>query len=327
MVCALTICVFAVSAQSSGDKLYNQGLALQKTMTIDSQNKAISKFKSAKKLYDSQAKKDQCDAAIRVSQGIISQLKGGDSTGGKPKGGGDSGKGKKGDSGRHSEKVKETGPAPTVSLSNQRFHLGQEPGQMDVTVTTNQSEWSVAPVANTDGSSFVTVEKVGEGSFRVSVPANDKSTPRTQYVQVNAGTATARFEVSQAGREIELSASKNVVNCGKGGGSKKIDIFCNADEDYEENYHENWKVAECPQWVKVVPEVRKDRNEIGKAVDKGLSAVTGLFGKNKGEDAPGIIKTSIEIIFDKLPKGDSSRNGEIIFESGYKQYHVIVTQK
>ena len=72
-------------AQSSGDKLYNQGLQLQKTMTIQSQNQAISKFNSAKKLYDSAAKKAQCDQAISVSRNIIAKLGGG---GGSPRPGG-----------------------------------------------------------------------------------------------------------------------------------------------------------------------------------------------------------------------------------------------
>lgn len=69
------MCSLAVVAQtSSGDKLYNQGLELQKTMTVQSQNAAIGKFTSAKKLYDSQTKKNQCDQAIAVSRRIIKTL-------------------------------------------------------------------------------------------------------------------------------------------------------------------------------------------------------------------------------------------------------------
>lgn len=322
LICAIAFCVFAVNAQASGDKLYNQGLALQKTMTVAAQNQAISKFQSAKKLYDSQAKKNQCDAAISVSRGIISNLKSGGNGGGGGKNTGGKGGGK-----QHQEKVKDSGPAPTLSLSNQRLHLGQEAGQMDVTVTTNQKEWSVAPVANSDGSSFINVEKVGENSFRVTVPFNGKSSPRTQYVQVSAGTATAKFEVSQAGREIELYASKNAINCGKKGGGKKVDIYCNADEAYPDNYNENWKVAECPDWVSIVPEVRQDKTELGRIVDKGMGAVTGLFGKNKGEEDPTMIKSTVSIEFDKMPGNISNRKGEIVFESGYKQYRMVVTQK
>lgn len=40
-------------AQTSGDKLYSQGLELQKKQTVQAQRSAISKFASAKKLYDS----------------------------------------------------------------------------------------------------------------------------------------------------------------------------------------------------------------------------------------------------------------------------------
>ena len=70
LVCVFVLSASVMFAQSSGDKLYNQGLALQKTMTVAAQNQAISKFSSAKKLYDSKAKKAQCDQAISVRQSV-----------------------------------------------------------------------------------------------------------------------------------------------------------------------------------------------------------------------------------------------------------------
>ena len=63
-----------VNAQTSGDRLYSQGLELQKKQTIQSQKSAIAKFQSAKKLYDSAAKKKQCDDAIAVSNNIIKTI-------------------------------------------------------------------------------------------------------------------------------------------------------------------------------------------------------------------------------------------------------------
>lgn len=323
IVSAMILCVAAVNAQSSGDKLYNQGLALQKTMTIDAQNKAIAKFQSAKKLYDSAAKKSQCDAAINVSRGIISSLKG--------SGGSGNGKGSKSSKGnagsKNSEKTRDSAPAATLKLSNQRFHLNEDYGYADVTVTTNQSGWSVAPVANYDGSTFVRVEKTGANTFRVTVPENTSTEPRVQYVQVSAGTATARFEVSQAGREITLSTSANTISCGKKGGDKKIEIFSNSEAEYVDNYNENWHVIECPQWITVVPEVKKYKGKAEKIVDQGIGAVANVFkGKKRGEKDPGAVKSSAKIIFDKMPSGEVTRKGEIVFESGYKQHRVVVTQ-
>lgn len=69
-------CLFAfqLSAQTSCDKLFASGVKFQQTMTIASQNKAITYFEKAKVCYDSQAKKDLCDQQITACRNIITQL-------------------------------------------------------------------------------------------------------------------------------------------------------------------------------------------------------------------------------------------------------------
>lgn len=69
-------CLFAfqLSAQTSCDKLFASGVRLQQTMTIASQNKAITYFEKAKVCYDSQSKKDLCDQQITACRNIIAQL-------------------------------------------------------------------------------------------------------------------------------------------------------------------------------------------------------------------------------------------------------------
>ena len=74
IVFAMLIVANPLMAQTSGDKLYSQGLELQKKQTVQSQKAAIAKFQSAKKLYDSAVKKKQCDDAIAVSNNIIKGL-------------------------------------------------------------------------------------------------------------------------------------------------------------------------------------------------------------------------------------------------------------
>lgn len=65
---------FSLSAQSSCDKLFSNGVRYQQTMTISSQNNAIALFEKAKACYDSQAKKDLCDQQIRACKNIIAQI-------------------------------------------------------------------------------------------------------------------------------------------------------------------------------------------------------------------------------------------------------------
>lgn len=73
----LIVCMIALpmGAQTSCDKLFASGVELQQTMTITSQNKAITYFEKAKVCYDSQAKKDLCDQQITTCKNIIAQLK------------------------------------------------------------------------------------------------------------------------------------------------------------------------------------------------------------------------------------------------------------
>ena len=71
IVCAICI---PLSAQTSCDKLFSSGVKFQQTMTIASQNKAITYFEKAKVCYDSQAKKDLCDQQITTCRNIIVQL-------------------------------------------------------------------------------------------------------------------------------------------------------------------------------------------------------------------------------------------------------------
>jgi hypothetical protein len=76
LVLFFSCAVFMVQAQSSScDKLFASGVKLQQTMTIASQNQAITFFEKAKACYDSQAKKDLCDQQIIACRNIIKQLR------------------------------------------------------------------------------------------------------------------------------------------------------------------------------------------------------------------------------------------------------------
>ncbi len=322
IVCAMMLCVVAANAQSSGDKLYNQGLALQKTMTKSAQNQAISKFQSAKKLYDSAAKKKQCDDAIAVSRGIISSLGSGGGKGDRGSGGGSSK-----NSGGSKQKIEkqETREAATLTLSNKVFHPGQQASEMEVSVTTNQKEWSVAPIADRDGKSFVAVTKVDDHIFKISVPFNPGADARTQYVQVTAGSAKEKVEVTQIGREIELTANKTSIKVGKKSKTEKIDIICNSDAEYSENYGNNWRVLSAPDWVRVVgeaPKKEESKGLFGKMVDMGKDAVSKVSGSKEIDG----VKSKAQIFIDPLPANLSSRDGEIVIESGYKTFRIVVIQ-
>ena len=62
-------------AQAAAQKLYNEGQKLQLTMTVASQKKAIEKYTDAKKAFDSQARKKDCDNQIAICRKNIDNIK------------------------------------------------------------------------------------------------------------------------------------------------------------------------------------------------------------------------------------------------------------
>lgn len=319
LVCTLIFSAAALFAQSSGDRLYNQGLQLQKTMTIQAQNSAISKFSSAKKLYDSAAKKSQCDQAISVSRNIISSLKGG-------KGGGGVGQARGSRGSRHNEPVQKEEVKPTLSVTNSEFNVDLSSRTLNVGVNTNQPEWNVNTVACEDGTSFLTVNKNGSNGIDISVTSNSTSMIRTQKVVVTAGNLTREIAVTQTGRPIDLDANTKIFEFKEKGGKKKLNILCNSDYKYAENSDENWYIESQPSWVKIVLNEKRDKSK----VEELGSKVTDFFkGKSKDDD-PNMVKTSITLSCDHLVPGTieahNGRKGEVIIRSGDKTVTLYVTQ-
>ncbi len=68
------LCSVATFAQSDGDALFEQGQTLQAERTIDSQQRAIKKFKAARIVFENPTKKTACDDQIAVCQKTIDDL-------------------------------------------------------------------------------------------------------------------------------------------------------------------------------------------------------------------------------------------------------------
>lgn len=61
-------------AQAAAQKLYNEGQKLQQTMTVAAQKKAIAQYTKAKKAFDSQARKNDCDNQIAICKKNIKYI-------------------------------------------------------------------------------------------------------------------------------------------------------------------------------------------------------------------------------------------------------------
>ena len=297
-----------VMAQNSGDKLYSQGLELQKKQTIPAQKSAISKFQSARKLYDSAAKKKQCDDAIAVSNNIIRTIS--------------SNKGQRG--GTQNLKVAEL-KASVLELSNEKLQLDCGQRSVTVNITTTETEWSITPIANSDGGAFVSINQhLEEKNFEIVCPANNSTKQRSQTIEVRAGDLKKNLIVEQSGKPTILSVEKTVVEFSSKGGSKSVEIYSNSDSTEEENNNRNWKVVSKPEWVNVIGEEFKEKGFLGKLGD----TAKGLVKKNSASaEDPSMITSVMKLVVASKPKNAPSRSGEIVISSENQQATIIVQQK
>lgn len=294
-LCGLMLSASIAVAQSPGDRTYNEGLRLQKTMTAKAQKAAIAKFTSAKNLYDSAAKKAQCDHAISKSRKIISELK-------KPGPAKDDTPRK-----RHRDggKTPAEKPAVTLTLSNQSFEGVDRAGtKLKVGVNASRNDWTLMTILAPDGSSPFKAHRVGNDAVEITVPSNPGSLERKQSFEVCLDTITRRITVVQEGRKVNLSASSQVINLKRDKAAKEAEIWSDCEVTYADNNDANWHVVERPDWARV--SIKND--------------------KKKRESEGALIKTKIIITAIPQHKGAPERMGIIIIESGNSRLEISVNQ-
>lgn len=294
-----TLCVLLLSASvavaKSPETFYKEGIQLQKTRTVKAQNSAIAKFTSAKKLFDSDAKKALCDQAISKSRKIISELK-------KPGPAKDDTPRK-----RHRDggKTPAEKPAVTLTLSNQSFEGVDRAGtKLKVGVNASRNDWTLMTILAPDGSSPFKAHRVGNDAVEITVPSNPGSLERKQSFEVCLDTITRRITVVQEGRKVNLSASSQVINLKRDKAAKEAEIWSDCEVTYADNNDANWHVVERPDWARV--SIKND--------------------KKKRETDGALIKTKIIITAIPQHKGAPERMGIIIIESGNSRLEISVNQ-
>lgn len=308
LICIMLGIACHATAQSSGDRLYSQGLELQKKQTVQSQKSAISKFQSAKKLYDSAAKKKLCDDAIAVSNNIIKTIS--------------SNKGSR----NNSQNSKNADIKTTVlELSNEKLQLDCEPRSVTVSLTTTETEWNITPITNDDGVAFISVNQhKNEKSFEIVCTANNSTRQRSQDIEIRAGELKKILVVEQSGKPTILSVERTVVEFSSKGGSKSVEVYSNSDSSEEDNNNRNWKIVSKPEWVSVIGEEFKEKGFLGMLGDKAK----GLVKKaSASADDPSVVTSVMKIVVASKPKNESSRNGDIVISSENQQATIIVQQK
>lgn len=288
-------------AQSAADKLYSEGLAQQNIMTIQAQNTAIAKFQNAKKVYSSDVKKKQCDAAIATSRQIIKKI--GSGSGPVPP-------------------VPPTPSSPNISLTPATLKDVDPSGgtvTVSVKVKTKDKTWSAKPISNRDGSSFVTV-KTKNDDLIIECKENPTTRKRTQQIEIQAGKNNRTVTITQNGKPTIFGAEKNLVKFKLKGGDTSVKIYSNSDDVIKDNNNQNWKVVSKPEWVTVVAEQKNVRGVVGAV--SGFAS--GLFGGKGSISKDASVITSVMKI--SVLKTSEPRSGEVIISSEGQRLTIMVQQ-
>lgn len=304
-----------MNAQTSGDKLYNQGLEFQKTMTVKAQRSAIAKFTSAKKLYDSQTKKAQCDQAIKVSNEIIKSLNPG---GGAP---------------RYKNAPETVTRQEALNITPEEFAIDCQAKTLTVTVAAiNIDDWTAIPVSNSDGSSFLTVKK-GNDMVTIECDRNNTTARREQQVAITGGDIKRMVRVVQAGQPVELLVSDSFLEFGNKGGKKNLDLYTNSTSEYAENNNLNWRIVSKPDWVDVVVETEQAKKKNSGGLWGKAKQIGGNLISSISEDKSSGMKVTNTLVVnvDKIAKGtheyNSGRKGEIVLAADEQTVSVLIVQK
>lgn len=317
LVMVLSCLSLCVSAQSSADKLFQEGQKLQKTETISSQGKAIAKFSAAKRLYAKKENKDMCDNQIAICNATISRIR----QGPKPRPINDVGGGKSGGD--------KPSPKPVASIrlgQSQVVFDGDKDNFVNISVVASSSDWAISlPDGINNEHDFTTLSKSEDGkTLHVKVPANPSTLMRTQTVSLMLKDTKTELHITQNGKSVTLAASQNLVQFKRKGGYKDIVLYTNSDSVITSNNNHHWYVVSKPEWIEVSTEMKKKNNLLDKV--KGMVNRT-----NQVQMAADVKSIDLQLLAVPLLKSDSEyltgRRGEVVFGSEDKTLKVIVIQE
>lgn len=203
----LLICSsLTVIAQSNGDKLFLEGQRYQRTMTVASQNTAISKFAAAKIVYTSSDKKTMCDNQISICRSNIKNINNGN-------GSGDVKKKTKHKTSKQDKKSKKEEEVPveqekpkikvrtdvSLKLSESRLDFKYKPKEgstQSVDVICNYDDWVVASKPD-----WVTVY-TAKNKISVEVQENESDEERSGIVTIKCDNTECPLVINQDKKKV-----------------------------------------------------------------------------------------------------------------------------
>ena len=296
----------SVFAQANADKLFNEGQKLMEKGTRQSYALAIKKFKAAKALYATEAKKKLCDDQIRLCKPSPTPNP-------KPK------------------PKPEPTPEPAFAVSKNRIDFeGDKAGSLNIAVTAPSLDWQLnIPTGIAGEENFVKANRSNDAkSVDIVVDPNPTTINRQQTINVRLGAQKETITVVQSGKPVRLSSSENLVEVGLKGGKKSLEIYTNSDSTITSNNNLTWYIESKPGWVEITSEVQKKKGFLNKA----LNSINNIVSSTAVDAGAADTKTSdVKVIIQKVEKSDpaylSGRTGEIVIASQDKKIRIMVQQK
>lgn len=205
-------------AQSASES-YDNGLALMKKQDYSG---AIACFKASMAINKSAANVKKCKAQISKCNKLQKSNKG-------------------------KTAIVNAAPEKKLNISSSVLSVTAAP-ESDYSIHIEASPESNDWTAITEGGvNWIDLSKSMDGKeLRIKVSPSEKTLVRHASVAVSYDNIIKKINITQAGKEVELVPSSMFTKFKKKGGQMLVNINCNSDTTYTNNY--NWIIEKAPEW-------------------------------------------------------------------------------
>lgn len=222
VILLMTLTTVHTYAQSASDA-YNKGVAL---MNKGDYQGAIASFKASMTINKSAANVKKCNAQIFKCNRLA----------------------KKKTTDRKDEPKKTTQKTLVVSAKNVGFEAAGGERIIGVLTQPESNDW-IANVASEHESWCKLSKSMNGKELQIECLPSNSTISRYTGITVIYDQETQFIQLTQKGKDAEITAHPNDVKFKLKGGTEKVAISCNSDTLYADN--KNWQLSKRPDWCEV----------------------------------------------------------------------------
>lgn len=222
VILLMTLTTVHTYAQSASDA-YNKGVAL---MNKGDYQGAIASFKASMAINKSAANVKKCNAQISKCNRLA----------------------KKKTTDRKDEHKKTTQKTLVVSAKNVGFEAAGGERIIGVLTQPESNDW-IANVASEHESWCKLSKSMNGKELQIECLPSNSTISRYTGITVIYDQETQFIQLTQKGKDAEITAHPNDVKFKLKGGTEKVAISCNSDTLYADN--KNWQLSKRPDWCEV----------------------------------------------------------------------------